>query len=126
MTIKEVSTKYDISQDTLRYYEKVGIIPPVQRTAGGIRNYSEDDIGWIKMAKCMRKAGLSIDALSKYVHMYEKGDSTISDRLELLKMQKNVLEERKEEIESTLQLLEHKISIYENAEKTGSLQWESK
>ena len=58
MTIKEVSEKFGISQDTLRYYERVGMIPHVTRTAGGIRNYQESDIGWVEMALCMRSAGL--------------------------------------------------------------------
>ena len=64
MTIKEVSEKYDISQDTLRYYERVGLIPPVSRTAGGIRNYNESDLGWVEHAICMRSAGVPIEALS--------------------------------------------------------------
>ena len=57
MTIKEVSEKYGISQDTLRYYERVGMIPPVTRTAGGIRDYKEKDLAWVELAKCMRSAG---------------------------------------------------------------------
>ena len=63
MTIKEVSEKFGISQDTLRYYERVGMIPHVTRTAGGIRNYQESDIGWVEMALCMRSAGLPIEAM---------------------------------------------------------------
>ena len=63
LTIGEVSKKYAIPADTLRYYEKIGVIPPVTRTAGGIRDYSEDDISWVENAKCMRAAGLSIEFL---------------------------------------------------------------
>ena len=63
MTIKEVSEKFGISQDTLRYYERVGMIPHVTRTAGGIRNYQESDLGWVEMALCMRSAGLPIEAM---------------------------------------------------------------
>ena len=60
VTIKEVSQKYNISSDTLRYYERVGMIPPVTRTAGGIRDYGESDLGWVELALCMRGAGLPV------------------------------------------------------------------
>ena len=66
MTIKEVSEKYGISQDTLRYYEKIGAIPPVTRTAGGVRNYTETDIGWVENAVCMRSAGLPVETIAEY------------------------------------------------------------
>jgi len=58
MTIKEVSEKYGISQDTLRYYERVNVIPKVTRTSGGIRDYQEEDLRWVELAVCMRNAGL--------------------------------------------------------------------
>ena len=61
LTIKEVSEKYGISQDTLRYYERIGLIPPVPRTPGGIRDYQEKDLGWVEQAVCMRSAGVQID-----------------------------------------------------------------
>ena len=66
MTIKEVSEKFKISQDTLRYYERIGLIPPVSRTASGIRNYQESDLGWVEHAVCMRSAGVPIEALIEY------------------------------------------------------------
>lgn len=58
VTIKEVSEKYGISQDTLRYYERSGIIPPVPRTAGGIRDYQQSDLGWVELSLCLRNAGV--------------------------------------------------------------------
>ena len=64
MTIAEVSKKYEISADTLRYYERVGLIPPVPRTSGGIRDYDEASCGWIELMKCLRAAGVQIEALS--------------------------------------------------------------
>ena len=64
MTIKEVSEKFKISQDTLRYYERIGLIPPVSRTASGIRNYQESDLGWVEHAVCMRSAGVPIEAIN--------------------------------------------------------------
>lgn len=84
MTIKEVSEKYGISQDTLRYYEKIGAIPPVTRTAGGVRNFTEADIGWVENAVCMRSAGLPVDVIAEYCRLYILGDSTISERTSCL------------------------------------------
>ena len=78
MTIKEVSQKYNISQDTLRYYERVGLIPTVARTSGGIRNYTENDLGWVENAICMRNAGAPIEALIEYVKLYQEGDETFT------------------------------------------------
>ena len=80
MTIKEVSEKYGISQDTLRYYERVGMIPPVTRTAGGIRDYKEKDLAWVELAKCMRSAGLPVETRIEYVGLFGQGDETIPAR----------------------------------------------
>ena len=69
MTIKEVSEKYDISQDTLRYYERIGMIPPVTRTSSGIRDYQESDLGWVEHVICMRSAGLPVESIIEYVKL---------------------------------------------------------
>ena len=66
MTIAEVSRKYDITADTLRYYERIGLIPNVPRTKSGIRDYDEESCRWIELMKCMRKAGVQIEALIEY------------------------------------------------------------
>ena len=123
MTIKEVSEKYDISQDTLRYYERVGMIPPVTRTASGIRDYQEEDINWVELAKCMRSAGLPVEAMIEYVRLVQEGDSTLAARLQLLTDQKELLLEQKNKIDTTLKRLNYKISRYEIAVKTGKLIW---
>lgn len=124
MTIKEVSEKFGISQDTLRYYEKIGAIPPVTRTKGGIRDYTEADIGWVELAVCMRSAGLPVEAITEYVRMCREGNSTVSERLQLLVEQRKALLEQKAQIESALDRLDYKISRYEIAAKTGILSWE--
>ena len=124
VTIKEVSQKYNISSDTLRYYERVGMIPPVTRTAGGIRDYSESDFGWVELALCMRGAGLPVEAMIEYVKLCQQGDSTIEARMLLLKEQMETLLEQKAQIESTIKRLDFKISRYEEAVKTGKLTWE--
>ena len=124
MTIKEVSEKYEISQDTLRYYERVGMIPPVTRTASGIRDYQEIDLGWVELAKCMRSAGLPVEAMIEYVKLTQEGDATIPARLQLLKEQRESLLEQKEKINATLERLNYKIGRYELAAETGVLTWE--
>ena len=102
ITIKEVSERYDLSQDTLRYYERVGMIPPVHRTASGIRDYQLDDLGWIELAKCMRGAGLPVEAIIEYVKLTQEGEHTIPARLQLLTEQRELLLEQKEKIDTTL------------------------
>lgn len=124
MTIKEVSEILNISQDTLRYYEKVGMIPPVKRTIGGIRNYQEEDIGWIQLATCMRNAGLPVKVMIDYLNLYQQGDSTIQARCELLKEQREKLLEQRKQIEETLEKLNYKIARYEVAVETGKLTWD--
>ena len=124
MTIKEVAEKYAISTDTLRYYERIGMLPPVGRTAGGIRTYTEEDMGWIELVLCMRGAGLPIEAIIEYVKLFRMGDSTIRARLELLQEQRETLLQQKEKIESTLDRLNYKIARYEAAVETGKLTWD--
>ncbi|MDE5620840.1 MAG: MerR family transcriptional regulator [Ruminococcus sp.] len=124
MTIKEVSEKYDISQDTLRYYERIGMIPPVTRTSGGIRDYQEEDLNWVQLAKCMRSAGLPVEAMIEYVRLTHEGDSTIPARLQLLVEQKEILIEQRKKIDITIERLNYKIGRYEKAVETGVLSWE--
>lgn len=119
MTIKEVSEKFNISSDTLRYYERVGMIPPVTRTSGGIRDYREEDLRWVELAICTRNAGLPIEMMIEYVSLFRKGDSTIPARLDLLYTQMEVMIKQKEQIEETMRRLSYKIERYEEALKTG-------
>jgi len=115
MKIAEVSEKYGLSADTLRYYEKVGLIPPVHRSDGGIRDYDELDLRRVDFIKCMRSAGLPIEVLIEYVGLVQQGDSTIEARKEILKDQREQVAARMEEMQKTLDLLDHKIEVYEKA-----------
>ena len=124
MTIKEVSEKYHISQDTLRYYERIGLIPAVKRTKGGMRDYTEESGGWIELAKCMRSAGIPIEALIEYCALTQQGDQTITARKELLVEERTKLLEKMEDMKKTLDKLNYKIDIYEKAEVTGVLSWD--
>ena len=113
MTIAEVSKKYGVSADTLRYYERIGLIPPVHRTAGGIRDYTDDDCNWVGFVKCTRSAGLTIEALIEYVTLYQQGDETIQARKDLLIEQRRLLLERIEEMQATVARLDGKIERYD-------------
>lgn len=80
MTIAQVSQKYGVSADTLRYYERIGLLPPVGRTKSGIRDYTEEDCNWVNFIKCMRSAGLPVETLIEYVGLFGQGDETIPAR----------------------------------------------
>lgn len=113
MTIAEVSKKYDISHDTLRYYERIGLIPSVNRKKSGVRDFTEEDCKWVYFIKCMRGVGLPIEILIEYVKLFEQGDETIEARKELLKEQRDLLKARMEDMQKTLDRLDLKIERYE-------------
>lgn len=113
MTITEVSRKYNLTADTLRYYERIGLIPPVNRNNSGVRYFTEEDCNWVQFIKCMRGAGLSIEVLIEYVKMFQEGNSTVKARKELLIEQRNQLADRIREMQETLDRLDKKIDGYE-------------
>ena len=114
MTITEVSRKFAISQDTLRYYERVGLIPRVNRNKSGIRDYTEEDCNWVEFIKCLRGAGLSIEVLIEYVRLFLEGDDeTVEARKELLIEQRRQLMLRMEEMKRTLERMDYKIDSFD-------------
>ena len=115
MKIAEVSEKYGISSDTLRYYERIGLVPPVNRNGGGIRDYNELDIRRVEFVKCMRSAGLPVEVLIEYIGLVQQGDQTIEARKEILVEQRELLVSRMEQMQKTLDILNHKIEVYEKA-----------
>ena len=114
MTIAEVSKTYGLTPDTLRYYERIGLIPAVHRTAGGIRDYTQEDCNWVAFAKCMRSAGLQVEALVEYVMLCQQGDETIPARKRILLEQRQQLLTRMEEMQQTLDRLNGKIEHYDS------------
>jgi len=114
MRISEVSERFGISSDTLRYYERIGLIPPVNRNKRGIRDYNEIDVKQVEFIKCMRSARLPIEVLIEYYGLVQQGDQTIEARKEILKEQRVQLMGKMEEIQKTLDLLDYKIEVYEN------------
>ena len=112
LTVKEVSEKLGVSAETLRYYERAGVIPPVTRTHSGIRDFSERDLAWVQHAKCMRAAGIPIDKLAAYQQLYSGGPATLRARLDLLLEQRQLLSARMAQLQETIDRLGYKISRY--------------
>lgn len=114
MTISEISKKYNITPDTLRYYEKIGLLTNIPRNKNGIRNYNEKSCKRVEFIKCMRAAGVEIEILIKYIKLLEKGKNTVNERKELLEEQKEKLLDKQKNINETISKLTHKIEIYED------------
>lgn len=117
MTISEVSKKYNLTADTIRYYEKEGLIPRVPRNKNGIRDFDENTCSWIEFIKCMRNAGLEIGTLKQYVTLFKQGRKTVKERKMLLEEQRNKLLEKQKNINNTLNRLNQKIKWYEEMEQ---------
>ena len=115
MRISEVSEQSGISSDTLRYYERIGLIPPVNRNGSGIRDYNEIDVKRVEFIKCMKSAGLPLETLIEYYELVQQGDQTMEARKAILKEQRQQLVIKMAEIQKTLDLVDYKIEFYENA-----------
>ena len=115
MKISEVSEHCDISVDTLRYHERIGLLPPVTWTESGIRDYRDLDVRRVEFIKCMRTAGLPVEVLIKYYKLVQQGDETMEDRKSILVEQRAEITARMEELQTTLDVLNYKINYYENA-----------
>ena len=113
MTIREVSERYGLSTDTLRYYERVGLIPPVPRSGGGARDYDPASLAWVELIKCMRSAGVQIEALIEYGALCRQGEGTEERRKEILLEQRALLLGRMEKMQRSLDRLDYKIANYD-------------
>jgi len=122
MTIAEVAKKYQVTPDTLRYYERIGLLPNVARTPAGIRDYSESDCRWVEYIKCMRSAGVSVETLVEYVTLFHQGKETIPARKKLLLEQREQIVARIQELNDILARLNWKLDGYEER----MLQYEEK
>lgn len=113
MLIAEVCEKYDLTADTIRYYERIGLLPTIPRTESGIRNFDEESCRWIEFIKCMRNAGMEIEILLEYVDLFKKGKSTVQARKKLLEEQREKLIEKQKNINATIERLDHKLELYD-------------
>ncbi len=120
-TVGEMAKLLDIPAPTLRYYDKEGLLPFVERSSGGIRMFKEQDYEWLKIIECMKKAGMPIKDIKRYIELTIEGDKTIHERLELFKKQKQLLETKLKSLQHALEVLDFKCWYYETAEEAGTV-----
>jgi DNA-binding transcriptional MerR regulator len=126
MTIAQVAKQYGLTADTLRYYERAGLLPEVKRTPGGIRDYGENDCRWVEYIRCMRSAGVSVETLAEYVRLFQLGPETIPARKRLLTEQREQIAARIAELNGVLSKLDWKLDGYEERmlKYEETLKWE--
>ena len=112
MQIKDVAEKYNLTSDTIRYYEKEGLIGPINKNKSGIRDFSDNDLQRLEFVVCMRRAKVPINVLKEYLDLFDSGEDTIDARCELLKQQKKILKKQVSEINEAIKLLDYKIKLY--------------
>ena len=112
LTIDEAAQRMGISKDTLRYYEKEGLLPPIAKGANGHRRYSEDDLGWVSSLQLLRGTGMPIRDMKLFVELTTAGDHTLGERVELLSRYRVALKERMAADRERLKFLDYKIDVY--------------
>ena len=120
-TVGEMAKLLGITASTLRYYDKEGLLPFVERSSGGIRMFQESDFEWLQVIGCMKKAGMSIKDIRQYIEMALAGDDTIDLRLAMFRRQQDTLRAQMQQLQDTMQVLEYKCWYYETAQKLGSV-----
>ncbi|HFI0119753.1 TPA: stress response transcriptional regulator NmlR [Streptococcus suis] len=118
MNIKEVSDVTGLSADTIRYYERIGLVPKVARKSSGVRDFSENDVAILEFIRCFRGAGMPIERLIEYMGLVQEGDSTVEARIDLLREEREELQTRLIEIQQALERLECKIENYQTKLRT--------
>lgn len=113
MNISKVAEEMNISPSTIRYYERIDLVPPITRNEAGVRVFSEEDLKWIDFVKCMRTAGLPVEVLKNYTKLVREGDATLEQRKEILAEERDKLQKLKDDMEIVLDRLNYKISGYE-------------
>ena len=111
-----------LSAHTLRYYEKEGLLPFVKKSGSGLRIFSETDLGWIAMIECLKGVGMSLKGIKQYIDWYQEGDSTLTQRLEMFKQQKQNLLQQMEQLQHHMEKINYKINLYTEAVKLNSLE----
>lgn len=119
-TVGEMAKIAGLTTSTLRYYDKEGLLPEIERTSGGIRMFREEDIEWLNIIGCLKKTGMSVKEIKMFVDWVKEGDSTIEKRLELIDRQRQAVLNRIENLHATLDMLEYKHWYYSVAAKAGT------
>ncbi len=120
--IGQVATKTGLSTHTLRYYEKEGLLPFVSKNSSGLRVFADSDIGWLEMIECLKGVGMPLKGIKQYIDWYREGDSTLPERLEMFKQQKQNLEQQMQLLRKHMEKINYKINLYTEAVKLGSLE----
>lgn len=119
-TIGEMAKKMGVAPSTLRYYDKEGLLPFVERSGGGIRMFKGEDIEWLSIIECLKKTGMPIKEIKQFIDWCIEGDSTIDKRLELIDRQRERVHEQMAQLEKTLDTLDYKHWYYETAKAAGA------
>jgi DNA-binding transcriptional MerR regulator len=119
-TVGEMAKLLEVPSSTLRYYDKEGLLPFVERSSGGIRMFQETDFEWLQIISCMKKAGMSIRDIRQYIELTMQGDATIGLRLQMFRRQRDALKAQISEMERTLETVEYKCWFYEAAQAAGT------
>lgn len=114
MTIREIAAKTNMSTDTLRYYERIGLLPPVPRNAAGIRNYDEYFVNFINFIKKLKASGMSLEHIIDYIRLAEMGDATIQERKKLLAKAREMLLDKINSLQLVAELADYQLRNYEN------------
>ena len=114
MTIREIAAKTNMSTDTLRYYERIGLLPPVPRNAAGIRNYDEYFVNFINFIKKLKARGMSLEHIIDYIRLAEMGDATIQERKKLLAEARETLLDKINSLQLVAELADYQLRNYEN------------
>lgn len=119
-TVGEMAKKIGVAPSTLRYYDKEGLLPFVERSSGGIRVFKEADYEWLKVIECLKKTGMPLKDIKTFIEMAMQGDSTIDERLELIKKQRDDVSRQMQELQETMDTLNFKCWYYETAKAAGT------
>src|SRR3954471_8195856 len=114
-SISEVAKELNLTVYTLRYYDKEGLIPYVERTPSGTRMFKESDIGALKVIECLKSTGMPIKEIKNFIDWCSEGDSTLQQRYDMFMERKASVEAQMEELKKTMELIEHKCSYYKTA-----------
>jgi len=119
-TISEIAEKFNVAPSTLRYYDKEGLLPFVERSSSGIRMFKDEDFQWLSIIECLKKTGMSVKDIKNFIDLCMEGDSTINQRLSIIIAQRQSVLKQLEEMQKTIQILDYKKWYYETAQKAGT------
>ena len=119
-TIGEMAERLNVAPSTLRYYDKEGLLPFVERSSGGIRMFKDEDMEWLRLLGCLKKAGMPLNEIRAFMDWSRQGDATISQRLELIEKQRQSVLDQQKQLEETLLMLDYKRWYYQTAQEAGT------